>query len=397
MKRIVRWLLGAFMIFMGVSHFARPDLFLRIMPPVLPAPLLLVYVSGLFELLFGVCLFIRPLRVFAALGLIPLYVAIFPANVYMAFEGVQIDPANPMPEWVAWARLPFQLVFIGLAYWLSRPDPEDMGNFVPLEKPSAFRRMAAAMWHRPNDATIYGNAEMDMRRALAYLEKRNAASEVKLTMTHFVARALALSIARFPEINARVRFWGKLERRKTVDVFVQVAAEGGRDLSGLRISAAEQKPLEAIAAELATAAKQIRSGDDPKFKKSKGLVARLPWWSIRPFLATASALTNELLIDMSGSGMPADPFGSAMVTSLGMFGVDEAYAPLTPIARCMMIVLVPAVRDKVVVEDGQMVVRPILKLCATFDHRIVDGVHAAKLCSVMREIILDPEQHMPNG
>jgi pyruvate dehydrogenase E2 component (dihydrolipoamide acetyltransferase) len=45
-----------------------------------------------------------------------------------------------------------------------------------------------------------------------------------------------------------------------------------------------------------------------------------------------------------------------------------------------------------VVENGQIVVRPMLTLCATFDHRVVDGVHAAKLCGVLRTILADPEQ-----
>ena len=41
----------------------------------------------------------------------------------MAMEGVQIDPANPLPSWAAWARLPFQAVFIAWAYWFTRPEP----------------------------------------------------------------------------------------------------------------------------------------------------------------------------------------------------------------------------------------------------------------------------------
>jgi pyruvate/2-oxoglutarate dehydrogenase complex dihydrolipoamide acyltransferase (E2) component len=60
----------------------------------------------------------------------------------------------------------------------------------------------------------------------------------------------------------------------------------------------------------------------------------------------------------------------------------------------MMIMLVPAVREKAVVENGQVVVRPMLKLCATFDHRVVDGVHAAKLCTTLRELLADPEKHL---
>src|SRR4051812_46265371 len=116
-------------------------------------------------------------------------------------------------------------------------------NFVSLEKPSAFRRMAAAMWHRPNDSQIYGNAEIDVTVPLHYLHGLQQSAGVKPTVTHLVAKALAVAISKHPAINAKVRFWGKLERRKTVDLFVQVTSEDGRDLSGHRISAADKLPL----------------------------------------------------------------------------------------------------------------------------------------------------------
>jgi pyruvate/2-oxoglutarate dehydrogenase complex dihydrolipoamide acyltransferase (E2) component len=265
-------------------------------------------------------------------------------------------------------------------------------NFVKLEKQTAFRRMAAAMWVSPNDSQIYGNAEIEMTAALHYL--RTFSGDAKPTVTHLIAKALAVAIAKHPEINARVRFWGKLERRKTVDLFLQVTSDDGRDLSGHRIASADQVSLADLAKDLKQAAQRIRKNEDPKFKKSKGMLSKLPWWFLRTFLKIGALLTNELNLDLSGSGMPRDPFGSAMVTSLGMFGVDEAYAPLTPIAKCMMILLVPAVREKAVVENGQVVVRPMLKLCATFDHRVVDGVSAAKLCITLRELLAEPQKYL---
>jgi len=266
-----------------------------------------------------------------------------------------------------------------------------MSNFVRLEEQSAFRRMAAAMWRRPNDPTIYGNTEIEMGPALALIARLRGEG-THATVTHLVAKSVAVALARHPHLNARVRFWGKLERRKTVDLFLQVASEDGQDLSGHRISAADKMSLRELATSVAEAAKKIRSNDDPKFKQSKSLLRALPWWFLRTFLSVASLLTNELDIDLSGSGMPADPFGAAMITSLGMHGIDEGYAPMTPVARCLMIVLVPAVRERPVVLDGQIVIRPMLKLCATFDHRIIDGASAAVICRELRALLAAPEQ-----
>ena len=115
-----------------------------------------------------------------------------------------------------------------------------MSNFKNYENPSIFHRWAAAQWRRPKDPTIYGSTEIDMAPALAFLDRVREEWGVQVTVTHLVAKALAMAIARHPETNAKVRFWGKLEQRKTVDITVLIAGAGGRDLSAHRITAADQ-------------------------------------------------------------------------------------------------------------------------------------------------------------
>lgn len=119
-KRIALGALAAFMVAIGTMHFVRPQPFVEIIPPVLPAPLLLVYVSGAFEILGGLGLLYPPSRRVAAWGLVALYIAVFPANIYMAVEQVSIGDLQA-PEWALWARLPLQLVFIAWAWWFTRP------------------------------------------------------------------------------------------------------------------------------------------------------------------------------------------------------------------------------------------------------------------------------------
>ena len=265
-------------------------------------------------------------------------------------------------------------------------------GFVPLEDPPSFQRWAAAQWRRPNDSTIYGATEIDMTRALALIERLRAEWGVHVTTTHLVTRALALAIADNPRTNAKVRFWGKLERRTSVDLTVLVAGEGGIDLSAVRIAAADKLPLRELCTEIIEVTERIRRDEDPNFSQSRELVRRIPWWLMRPFLSVASLCMNELHIDLEKLGLPIDLFGVAMVTSLGMHGIDEGFAPLTPLSRIMVDVLVPRVRDKVWVVDGQMVVRPTLKLCATFDHRVVDGVQAATLGGAIHALLTDPDR-----
>jgi uncharacterized membrane protein len=102
------------MIGIGILHFVRPDGFVKIVPRALPAPLALVLVSGAFEILGGAGLLVPRARRLASYGLVALYLAVFPANVNMAVNDIQMEGVH-VPEALLWLRLPFQLAFIAAA------------------------------------------------------------------------------------------------------------------------------------------------------------------------------------------------------------------------------------------------------------------------------------------
>jgi len=85
-----------------------------------------------------------------------------------------------------------------------------------------------------------------------------------------------------------------------------------------------------------------------------------------------------------------DEFGSAMVTNVGMFGLAQAYAPLVPFSRTPLVVLVGEVHEKPVAEAGRAVVRPVMTLGVTFDHRFMDGWHGGAMAQLFRAYIEDP-------
>jgi uncharacterized membrane protein len=120
-KTLVLYLLSLGMVAIGLLHFLRPEPFVRIVPGVLPAPLLLVYVSGFFEIAGGLGLLLERTRRSAAWGLVALYVAVFPANINMAVREIQLSEGGNIPIWAMWARLPLQALFIAAAYWFTRP------------------------------------------------------------------------------------------------------------------------------------------------------------------------------------------------------------------------------------------------------------------------------------
>jgi uncharacterized membrane protein len=117
-----RVLLAVAMIGIGLAHFLGPEPFVRIVPAWLPAPRVLVWVSGLFEILGGAGLLVPRTRRAASIGLVALYVAVFPANVNMALNHLTLDGVTPIPPALLWARLPLQAVLIALALWVGRDD-----------------------------------------------------------------------------------------------------------------------------------------------------------------------------------------------------------------------------------------------------------------------------------
>ena len=108
-----------FYVIVGIKHFIEPEYFLSIVPPYLPYHLELVYISGLFEILFGLLILFPKYRYYGAIGLILLLLAVFPANIYLAqSKGVQ-EAIGATQEIATW-RLPIQGVLIWIAYYIRR-------------------------------------------------------------------------------------------------------------------------------------------------------------------------------------------------------------------------------------------------------------------------------------
>lgn len=118
MRQISLVLIALGFVAAGVLHFLRPTLYARIIPPFLPFPMALVYISGVTEILGGLGVLVPSLRTWAGLGLIALLIAVFPANLYMALSPERAG-MGVAPVWL-WLRLPLQLVLIAWVWWATR-------------------------------------------------------------------------------------------------------------------------------------------------------------------------------------------------------------------------------------------------------------------------------------
>ncbi len=122
-KSTLRGILSVCMVIAGVLHFATSEPFIKIVPEILPFPAALVYISGAIEIMLGIGLALPATRSISAWGLIALFIAVYPANLNMAFNHIKLD-GIPDTWWVHAIRLPFQFVLIAWAYWYTKASTE---------------------------------------------------------------------------------------------------------------------------------------------------------------------------------------------------------------------------------------------------------------------------------
>ena len=112
--------MGLSYVWIGCQHFINPSFFLKIVPPYLRFHLELVYISGGFEILFGIGLLFKKTRLYASWGIILVLIAVYPANIYLAFNEVPQKAIGISSFVASWVRLPIQFVLIGLAFKVTK-------------------------------------------------------------------------------------------------------------------------------------------------------------------------------------------------------------------------------------------------------------------------------------
>jgi pyruvate dehydrogenase E2 component (dihydrolipoamide acetyltransferase) len=197
--------------------------------------------------------------------------------------------------------------------------------------------------------TFYLTIECDMTRLMELRARTNAILEkdgIKASINDFIIRAVAGALARHPEVNAS---WGDnaIVRHHRVHVGVAVAVEDG--LITPIVRDADRKRVRDIAVEV------------------KELAGRAREKKLQPDEYTGATFS---------------------VSNLGMFGIVEFTAIINPPESGIL--AIGAVEEKPVVVDGEVEVRPRMRMTMSCDHRVVDGATGAKFLQTVREMVEDP-------
>ncbi len=256
-------------------------------------------------------------------------------------------------------------------------------------KMSAWRKIAMGTWRSAGDPSIYATVEIDATNLLQFISRESQEGR-RITPTVVVAKAAALSLREFPILNT-VRRFGRLYQRKDINIFLQVSPDSKEDnLSGVLIRNCDHKSPADIAVELQRSARRIKVGDDFEYKKMKNIFWWLPSFLVGPLLSFFGYILYALNLWSPLLNAPKDAFGSMMVTSVGMLGIENGFAPLVPYSRCPALMAVGEIKDRAVVVDKQIVIRPILSIGVTLDHRQIDGKGASYMLKAFRSYLNHP-------
>jgi pyruvate/2-oxoglutarate dehydrogenase complex dihydrolipoamide acyltransferase (E2) component len=262
---------------------------------------------------------------------------------------------------------------------------------------SSFRRIAIGTWETTKDPSVYGQIALPADKVLAYIEALKQRSGKRITLSHVMAKAAGMVMHEMPDANAILRF-NKIYLREDIGVFFQVALEdpatGEIDLSGATVFDTHKKSVVEIVDDFDAKVGAVRSLKDKSLEQTRSTFKSIPAFMLNWILDVMSLFLYTLNLDMRRFGLPRDPFGSVMITNIGTLGLEEAYVPLVPYSKVPLLIALGAVKEEAVVEEGVVVVRKMLRVCATFDHRVLDGMHAAKMVKTLKRVFANPEAEL---
>ncbi len=243
---------------------------------------------------------------------------------------------------------------------------------------SPWRIISTAVYGAPNEGKIYGILDVDVTDAWEMI-KENRSEGRRITMTHLVAGAIGRAIGwDIPEMNAFVKR-GQIIQRDEVIVTVAVNMHGGKEMTSVKLYDAHKKTVFDIADEIRNRVAKARSGSDNDTMENKSFLSRIPWPFRRMAVLFLRFITNTLGFEIKSMGLGHSAFGSILLSNIGSHGLSVGMGALFPGSKLPAVLVMGKEEDTPVVRDNKVVIRKILQLSGTFDHRIMDGYHGGML------------------
>ncbi len=264
------------------------------------------------------------------------------------------------------------------------------GDLLPVHP---YRRLMFTIMPTRNESVVYFDAAVDADPLLQYVEAARARFDANLT--HVAVAATGLAIAAVPSMNRFVVGQRLYQRRGRFITFAMKRKKLDREasLATLKLEVRDGETFRQLTERINADIRLNRSGERTAADREFDLFNLLP----RPLLAAAARLLRRL--DHYNLLPPFfirdDPmYTSVFLANLGSIGLDAGYHHLYEYGTCSLFVTVGAVREEVVVAEGQPAVRRRLPLRFTYDERVDDGLNARYGIEALLAVLSDPAQHL---
>lgn len=270
---------------------------------------------------------------------------------------------------------------------------------VPL---SFFRRLTLHLWRDvARDPTIFGVCELDASNVNRVLANIREDGGPKVTLLHAAALALARSYRRYPELNSKV-IGHRIAQLDTIDISFPVALRpdenGASEMFFAKVNDVDSMTLPEVAVAFAEAARRARRAGAHPVTRWVDRVGRVVPDSLMS-LGMNQGWGLFKRINFRRLGMRHHPFGSTTISNIGAIGPVEGVASLStmaliiPMGYTSSFLLGPTI-ERPVVEDGEIVARPLVPLTYGIDHRVVDGSGFMRYVDFWAKCFRDPDRYL---
>ena len=269
----------------------------------------------------------------------------------------------------------------------SRPD----GTFV--KKLHPYRQIMQYVMPTRNESVCYYDVPIRAERLEAYVEKARA--RFGANMTHCMLAAGFIALSGIPTLNRFVVGRRVYQRDGVWMSFSMKRQKKNRaaKLSVVKLRMEEGESFEGLVERINDKIGHERSGKKTYADKEYALFNLLP----RPFLQVATAFLKWLDFNnlLPGSFIRPDALYTSMViANLGSLNMSPAYHHLYEWGNAPLFLMVGAVEDRVVIENGVPVAARVLPIRVSFDERIEDGLTCQKGIELFEQMVLDPERYL---